>query len=550
MKYFIFILLLLSQNLMATIIPAGSTTGGPQVIGGLYNSEYDYFDAGVRCLEMDPVRDVEIIYNEVAMVNLASSIDYKTMVRELSRGAGADITLSSGDSFGFSVDFLRKSKETDTSIVLVYKTILKAGDEILKTPYRLTEEAKKLAAMGSDVFKKYCGDQFVYKLSKGARAYVVVKIELGTVAKKKQVKAKFHLGFVDLIQISATLKKLRKEFQVKADVKILGYQEGGFAARINSIFGNGRGVSNCSAPDLKNCEVSIASVLDYFANEFPLQFEPYFRDNSGSGFIKLPSTSFPLIYSSQSYCKLPPTERPSNLECGEPSNLKPFSRIIESQEKYRGYLEMLNSLRLDAKNGLSKESEELLSRLEGHMRSNLGKLKNARELCFRDPWACESIIAKMHSELVGMDTEDLEKIKMEDRIEICFETGMASEIGGFELRLLKDSKALATFKRYDSLEFASNNCLLFNAPNFTQEFDALEISIKRHTEIDSRKCKIRTMKKYFSGYDWDLQKVDVTNFITGHKMSFKGKRFKEKMKCRHEEDTDVYSKWKKLKALK
>ena len=182
---------------MATIIPAGSTTGGPQVIGGLYNSQRDYFDAGVRCMEMDPVKDVEIIFNEVATVNLASAIDYKTMVRELSRGAGADITLGSGDQFGFSVDFLRKSKETDTSIAFVYKTILKAGDEVLKTPYRLTEEAKQLAAMGPDVFKKYCGDQFIYKVSKGARAYVVVKIELGSVEKKKQVKAKFQMNFVD-----------------------------------------------------------------------------------------------------------------------------------------------------------------------------------------------------------------------------------------------------------------------------------------------------------------------------------------------------------------
>jgi hypothetical protein len=534
---------------MATTIPAGSTTGGPQVIGGLYNSERDYFDAGVRCMEMDPVKDVEIIFNEVATVNLASAIDYKTMVRELSRGAGADITLGSGDQFGFSVDFLRKSKETDTSIVFVYKTILKAGDEVLKTPYRLTEEAKKLAAMGPDVFKKYCGDQFVYKVSKGARAYVVVKIELGSVEKKKQVKAKFHLNFVDLVEISATLKKLRKDFQVKADVKILGYQEGGFAARINSIFGNGRGVSNCSAPDLKNCEVTIASVLDYFANEFPLQFEPYFRDNSGSGFIRLPSTSFPLLYSSQSYCKLPPTERPSGIECDEPNNLMSFDKIKESQEKNRVHLEMLNNLRIDPKNGLSKESESLLSKLEGHIQSNLGKLQNARELCFRDPWACASIVSKMKQELIELEADDLVKIKTEERIEICFETGMANEIGGFELKLTKKSKELTTFTKYDAPEFASKNCFIFSAPNLTQEPDGIEISIKRHTEIDSRKCKIRTMRKFFSGYDWDLQKINVTNFITGHKVSFKGKRLKEKMKCRYEEEADVYSKWIKLKAI-
>ena len=84
----------------ATHIPAGSTIGGPQVIAGMYNGQKDYFDAGVRCLEFDPERDVEVIFNEVATVNLSSNIDFKDIEKELSRGAGGDITLNSGDDFG------------------------------------------------------------------------------------------------------------------------------------------------------------------------------------------------------------------------------------------------------------------------------------------------------------------------------------------------------------------------------------------------------------------------------------------------------------------
>jgi len=549
MKKLILLFLLIPQ-VYATTIPAGTVTGGPQVIGGIYNSPKDYFDAGVRCLEVDSENGFEVIYNEVATVNLASNIDYKTLVRELSAGAGAEISINSGDRFGFSVDFLRKSKETDTSLVFVYKTLLKAGDEILKTPYRLTAEAKELARMGGGEFQKYCGDQFIYKVSKGARAYVVVKIELGSVEKKRQIKSKFHIGIVDLIEISTTLKKLRKEFQVKGDVKIYGYQEGGFAARINSIFGNGRGVSNCSAPDLKNCEVTIANVLDYFSNEFPLQFEPYFRDNMGSGFIKLPSTSFPLIYSAQSYCKLPPTERPAEINCEELNNVFQLNKIKDLKAKSQEGLHLLSEVKSNSVNGLSKSSLALLSKFENHMHNNLGKLNSARNLCSRDPWACKSIVAKMEKDLINLEKADLEQIKEEDRIEVCFDTGFSSEIGGFEIDLLRGSKTIKTLKRFESLEFASNKCLIFSAPGMTDDFDGIKISVKRHTEIDSRKCRIHRMKKFYSGYDWDIQKVEITNFMTGYKMNFAGARLKERMKCRYEEDTQKFSRGKKLQALR
>ncbi|MFI5390028.1 MAG: hypothetical protein ACHQYQ_01605 [Bacteriovoracales bacterium] len=547
MRLLVILLFISSKTLMATMIPAGSTTGGPQVIGGIYNSENDYFDGGVKCLEVDPHEDIEIIFNEVATVNLASTIDYKTLERELSRGAGADITLNSGDRFGFTADFLRKSKETETSIVFVYKTILKAGDEILRTPYRLTEEAKKLADLGGDVFKKYCGDQFVYKISKGARAYVVVKVELGTEKKKEEVKAGFHIGFVDLIDIQTTLKTLREKFQVKGDVKIFGYQEGGFAGRINSIFGNGTGVSSCSAPDLRDCELTIANVLGYFSREFPLQFEPYYRDNHGSGVILLPSTSFPLIYTTQSYCKLPPTERPSNINCDEPFNLRNLIWLRGLLEKYLKNLKMLNEIRINAKHSLSKPSEELLSKIEGQMNDNIGKVKSAVENCDKDRWSCKSITSKIELELIPLDPEEIEKIKKEDRIEICLETGMTSEIGGFELRFLKGSNVLTSYKSYERPEFGTKSCFFHNASDLVADFDGLELIIKNLTEPNSPKCKIHSLRNSLTGYDLDLKEVKVINYSTGHQFNFKGDRYRKKMKCSFEDEGKNFSDLIKLK---
>ena len=180
--------LLTAPLTQATILHAGRTVGGPQVMGGMYNSNEDYFDAGVKCIEISPFDGVEVIFNEVATVNLTSNISFKDIEKELSRGASGDITLNSGDSFGFSAEFLRKARETKTSLTFAYKTVLKAGDELLKTPYQLTTEAFELARKDPKEFFNFCGDQFVYKISKGAMAYVVVKLEVGSIEKKTSLK--------------------------------------------------------------------------------------------------------------------------------------------------------------------------------------------------------------------------------------------------------------------------------------------------------------------------------------------------------------------------
>ena len=80
-------------------------------------------------------------------------------------------------------------------------------------------------------------------------------------------------------------------------------------------------------------------------------------------------------------------------------------------------------------------------------------------------------------------------------------------------------------------------------------FQILEVSVSRYTEKDPRKCKYRRDRKFFSGYFWDLKKLTVHNLITGQKMTFKGYRFREKMRCRLEEEAQGVSKWKRLTPL-
>ena len=556
-KIYVFLFLLIVSNISflksshATLLPAGKTVGGPQVMAGMYNSWEDYFDSGVKCIEHHSFDGVEVIFNEVATVNLISNMRFEDIEKELSVGASGDISLNSGDSFGFSSEFLRKSRETNTSITFAYKTVLKAGDEILKTPYRLTKEAYNLAKVSQKDFYDYCGDQFVYKISKGARAYVVVKLEVGSLEKKNLIKNEFKIGFIDLFNMSSTLNKIKEKYEIKGDVKIYGYQEGGFAARINSIFGNGRGFTHCNSPNLNDCQMTLASVLDYFSNEFPLQFEPYYRDRFGSGAIGLPSTSFPLIYATQSYCKLPSLELPKTFECEKDnvSNRRYFQKINKLERRNLSLINQLNTIKERESSKLNNEKDKLLFKIESKLKSNQRTLQNSKILCRKDPWSCRSLVSKMEEGLNVIREKDFHFITKEDRIKVCLKSGFENTIGSAQFRFLKSESLLNPYKIYNKSDLKPNGCFYLRDPEFTMPFKGLELSVKRYTERDPRKCKLRRDKKFFSGHFWDLKELVVHNLMTNQKMIFKGHLFKEKMRCRSEKDSQGVSKWKRLTPL-
>jgi len=150
-------------------------------------------------------------------------------------------------------------------------------------------------------------------------------------------------------------------------------------------------------------------------------------------------------------------------------------------------------------------------------------------------------------ELIPLDPEEIEKIKKEDRIEICLETGMTSEIGGFELRFLKGPNVLTSYKSYERPEFESKNCFFHNAPDLVTDFDGLELIIKNFTEPNSPKCKIHSLRNSLTGYDFDLKEVKVINYSTGRQFNFIGDRYRKKMKCDYEDEGKKFSELIKLK---
>jgi hypothetical protein len=541
--------LLFASSVNATSLNPHSTSGGNQILGGNYHAQEDIFEPGVRCIEVDEFRQTQVIRDENATVSTVTVMDFKSLKKELGLGVsiGSNGWLVGENNFKIAFDFLKTAKETDSSIVFIYRTKLDAGEEILKGPFRLTREAKDTLDLGMDEFKRLCGDQFVYKISKGARAFVAVKIDLGSKQNKKKVQNEFKLGFTDILALSATLKKLKEELGVSSTVTISGYQEGGFAARINGIFGNGKGVSSCSTTDSKDCEVTIKEVLNYFSKDFSNQFDHYYRDEQGSGVIMLPPTSKIMSYNTRSYCKLSPGERMS-LDCPRINIDEYLDILVSERSKFEKKLRELSGVLTDPNLVLHPDYEKKLKVLKDTLISNLNLIAEARVTCIKDEWSCKSVMSKTNEKLYQLDEDPTEEIRLEDRIEFCFNTGLNSMSGKIEWSLMKDKNVLKSFSIDDNPRMGVKTCYAFEAKDIGDVFNRLDMRVQAKSWVDP-KCEKKRNNKYLSVMNWELVNVVVTNLATGYTKSFDGRYFYKKSKCTKQEKSRPHSKWATLNPL-
>ncbi len=549
MRFFLILLVLSLQleNVYSAIIRERSSLTGPQILGGNYNSKKDFFDTGLRCLEVDEDKDIEIIRNERASVVTTSSIDYGSLLKELSYDMSIGAELPMGDPVSMSLGFVRNSEETKTSLVFIYKTVLSAGTVILKGPYKLSEEASQVALeSGLDSFSNYCGDQFVTQLEKGAKAFVAIKVELGSEEKKRAVSSEIGITMLDFVDISSKLKKLNKQYNFSGEISISAYQEGGFAARINTIFGSGIGVAKCSGADFVKCEVLLKEVSSYFSREFAEQFDHYYRDSSGSGVILLPSSAKTLNYVTQSYCKLAPQDRPFNLNCPVIDVANFLGPLNSERTLIQRELQDILNIKTNSEVKLAEDYLSLLNNYEKDLQTNLYDIRKAELACHQDSNGCESTVRHCLNNLLPKNKKLLETIQQEGRIKICFNSGSMVDLNSLEIKLKEKGKLLKVFKLFDAPKYSSLDCYYFHSPELKEvPFDGAELRIQTLGE-DKGECKIHKERKFSSWADWQLESISFTHMATGYSKTFDGFAFKKKKKCAKQEDAKEFLSWTNL----
>lgn len=542
------VLILSVGTAQATLISPHSVGQEAQIIGGNYHADLNAFDPGIRCIEVDKDRDVEMVYNEKAVVSTTSAVDYETLKLEVGHGSSLGAAFPTGDPISMSYNFLKTSEETDTSIVFSYRTTVQTGHILLKGPHKLTKEALELSQMDPEAFQEYCGDAFVYKIEKGANAYVSVKIDVETKEAKRLIEAEFGVTIVDFVELATQMKNLRKKYGLNGKVSISAFQEGGFAARINSIFGSGEGMAQCNGTTFANCEILLKEVVYYFAHSFPEQFDHYYR-SIFNGVVDLPPSAKTLSYSAQSYCKLARQDRPSNVDCSKVDNSANILSLNKVADKYLKEREVVYNVN-DGEITLAPDYQKMLDLYKGQIDSNLYKLQLAKKECRRDQWSCEIIVRETLKHMYALRPSLIDALQKEERIEICFYSGNTVEFSNMSLKLYEGSHLLKTIKVYEAPKYSNMECFRYHSPELTNaKIDGLEIQIQTLSE-ENGKCKIRTEKKYSSWADWNLKRIEVTQLATSTRVTFAGAHIKQKSRCKREEDAMFYLNWKKLDLLK
>ncbi|RLA63799.1 MAG: hypothetical protein DRQ88_06910 [Epsilonproteobacteria bacterium] len=539
------------QTSFATTINPGAGLRDPQIIGGVYNSKLDFFDPGVRCIEVDEKNDIRRVFNNEGRVNYNENSDQTTLVKKFGFSFGFELKPPTGESYGFGMEFLNTFTDVRVNSLAVYKTTVFMGSEILEGPSKLTEEARELSKTNPHLFEQVCGDEFVTRINKGGEGTVTVKVEAEGIENSNEFNADWSIGMMDIGTFEAAISKLKKLTELKIKLSVSGTQRGGFPARINSIFGLGTGVASCVIAKLEGCKVLISNIVTYFSRTFVEQFDPYFRDASGSGVINLPVTAAPLSYVTTSYCKLSPGQRPVHLDCDDDLDTSlQFKVLEEKRNQVLDEVKKIQDFARESKLLLAPDFFKLIKMYTFRMKQNLQYIKDAKVSCFRDKWSCESEVKHFLKRYYPLQSEIVPFIKNDERVQFCFKSGKNVDISGLEIRTVTDNKPSKSFKLYAGPSSSEMDCFMFWASELNrEELDGLQIRVKTMGE-DKEECKLRSKKKFSSWADWDLRSVTVKHFKSGYTKTFAGKNFRQKNKCRKSQDSRYYLRWESLKPLR
>ena len=69
---------------------------------------------------------------------------------------------------------------------------------------------------------------------------------------------------------------------------------------------------------------------------------------------------------------------------------------------------------------LKESTNKKLMVLKDTLQMNLTYLAQARVTCIKDEWSCKSVLSKTMERIYQLDEDPTQEIKLEDRIEFCF----------------------------------------------------------------------------------------------------------------------------------
>jgi hypothetical protein len=173
--------------------------------------------------------------------------------------------------FGAEASILHAIEETDRSInaVGVYSINAEKGTFILNEEDPLTSFAKDILQKSGPLgLRKYCGNQYIKEVKKGARFIVSVKFSFNSREMKQEFKAKASGSIAEFIPVKAAMNVYRKDFKQSGSYSVYAYQKGGDSSAVSNAFqfGNNNSILKCRISN-EDCLAIGDKIHDYIISD-------------------------------------------------------------------------------------------------------------------------------------------------------------------------------------------------------------------------------------------------------------------------------------------
>jgi hypothetical protein len=261
----------LGANLAPPILSAAEVTPGassivPSVGTGWDLSAENYVG---RCIGGSTRRVPPPVEGRLRVSGLMNS---RTALTELgfSMGAKAHFGIASGSIKATAA----QSMSTDAfSTVWVFEAdYIADSDELdFEQPIRLTAIGEQAAA--NNTWQRDCGDEFVYQIQKGAKLFVIYRLDFRSESARRDLEARVS-GKSTFGEVNAELRLLSNMLAKQARLSVEAYQFGGEPWKLGGVVNGAtessdqaregaRALARCGASDLGACETFITNAVTY-----------------------------------------------------------------------------------------------------------------------------------------------------------------------------------------------------------------------------------------------------------------------------------------------
>jgi hypothetical protein len=254
-------------------------SGVPQFQSTLFNTAPDQvlgagYSNDMQMPAFPCVVPTNIVYSggSQSLILFSNSVTFDQFTNELieQKSKSENFIIFSHDSTSTYIQYVQNSSYTQSFYFLETITfpttifeVQSSGTDIL-TPF-----GKSVYAMGPNIFRAVCGDQFVAQEALGAGLYAAMKLNFYSVAAKATFNSYINIGFLSILDAYAAIQATVSAYNLDGFMEFLIYQAGGNAAELGQILS--ANPTTCSFSSLSDCQAIINSVLNYANSNFPTQ---------------------------------------------------------------------------------------------------------------------------------------------------------------------------------------------------------------------------------------------------------------------------------------